>query len=153
MEIEMDELRELLSRLPYSCPGERKQWEDFDLDNRRRAELWNYAFEHGLAQGRLSRGSKGWKAVYKGITAKGIDFLRADGGVFAYMNKVTLSPEQFALLLDVLQATGHISKEKNSWLKKALSKFGDAQLAALATRLTQNLEQAVRDILGNTPLS
>ncbi len=107
---------------------------------------YRYLLEHGLIEAGVRRRPGGWTITKARITAKGIDILRADGGLSARTGAlIALRREELLDLMEALLRAWDVPEGRRGVLRRALDvASAEAVKVAVHTLLTRGVNGLLR---------
>jgi len=134
--VDYDLIRRMLERLQDAYPDKVDGLYRMEPDEDKAVQHIAYMLEHGLIDVALSKNKRGYNIGRARITAKGIDFLRPDGGLSALAAPtIRIAPESLISAIDAALADRNVSADERNLIQKVLGIAGPEGIKQIVTRL------------------
>lgn len=135
--VDYDLIRRMLERLQDAYPDKVDGLYRMESDEDKAVRHIAYMFEHGLIDvNPFSKNKRGYNIGRARITAKGIDFLRPDGGLSALAAPtIRIAPESLISAIDAALVDRNVPAGDRSLIQKTLGIAGPEGIKQIVTRL------------------
>lgn len=132
-------IRTILERLQEAYPGRVDGLYKLGDDEDKAIRHLAYLEQHRLIDITITQDKRGGYRISRGtITARGIDFLQADGGLSALAAPtIRIAPESLITVIDAALAERNVSAEERCLIQKGLGVAGPEAVKACVQRLIE----------------